>query len=68
MTLPSLTLAKISQRAKAINGAGADTDPDPDALSPFERLFSRTVFWAYCVLTPPMMIASVIVGLLLIGA
>jgi hypothetical protein len=29
----------------------------------FERLISRTIFWAYCVVTPPMTIVYVIIGL-----
>ncbi|KAH0826786.1 hypothetical protein J3R83DRAFT_5202 [Lanmaoa asiatica] len=61
---PALTLAQISQQAKKASGA----DTNAEAFSPFERLLSRTVFWAYCVLTPPVTIASVMVGLLLIGA
>ncbi|KAI9569756.1 membrane transport protein-domain-containing protein [Boletus coccyginus] len=63
---PALTLAQISQHVKPTAAAGAATNPD--ILSPFERLLSRTVFWAYLVLTPPITIASVMVGLLLIGA
>ncbi|KAI6029842.1 membrane transport protein-domain-containing protein [Pisolithus microcarpus] len=39
------------------------TASSPDANSPFERLLSRTVFWAYCVLTPPVTIACVLVGM-----
>ncbi|KAI6038023.1 membrane transport protein-domain-containing protein [Pisolithus marmoratus] len=34
-----------------------------NANSPFERLFSRTVFWAYCVLTPPVTIVCVLLGI-----
>ncbi|KAI6040828.1 membrane transport protein-domain-containing protein [Pisolithus marmoratus] len=34
-----------------------------NANSPFERLFSRTVFWAYCVLTPPVTIVCVLLGM-----
>jgi hypothetical protein len=60
---------QISQRAKAAKTAsGTKTAADTDAFSPFERLLSRTVFWAYLVLTPPITIASVMVGLLLIEA
>jgi len=47
---PALTLAQITQAASG------------DA---FERLISRTIFWAYCVVTPPATIAYVVVGLLL---
>ncbi|KAH8832923.1 auxin efflux carrier [Flagelloscypha sp. PMI_526] len=47
---PALTLAQITQAA---NG---------DA---FERLVSKTIFWAYCVVTPPTMVAWVVVGLFL---
>ena len=59
---PNSFFPQISQRANA------STSADADSFSPFERLLSRTVFWAYCVLTPPMTIVSVMVGLLLIGA
>ncbi|KAJ7284539.1 membrane transport protein-domain-containing protein [Mycena rebaudengoi] len=31
----------------------------------FERLISRTIFWAYCVVTPPATIAYVVIGLVL---
>lgn len=31
----------------------------------FERLISRTIFWSYCVITPPSTILIVVVGLLL---
>ncbi|KAF9225657.1 auxin efflux carrier [Gyrodon lividus] len=58
---PALTLAQISQRAHA------STHPNTETLSPFERLLSRTVFWAYCVLTPPITVGSVMVGLVLVG-
>ncbi|KAI0090355.1 membrane transport protein-domain-containing protein [Irpex rosettiformis] len=47
---PALTLAQITQAASG------------DA---FERLISRTVFWSYCVFTPPSTILVVVVGLLL---
>ncbi|KAG8217010.1 membrane transport protein-domain-containing protein [Butyriboletus roseoflavus] len=53
---PALTLAQISQRAKVGTRARQGSDTDADAFSPFERLLSRTVFWAYCVLTPPVTI------------
>ncbi|KAJ6519207.1 membrane transport protein-domain-containing protein [Mycena sanguinolenta] len=45
---PALTLAQITQAASG------------DA---FERLISRTIFWAYCVVTPPMTIIYVIIGM-----
>ena len=32
----------------------------------FERLISRTIFWAYCVVTPVSAIISVVIGLLLV--
>ncbi|KAG6328682.1 hypothetical protein ID866_10407 [Astraeus odoratus] len=35
--------------------------------SPFERLLSRTVFWSYCVLTPPVTIVCVLVGMVIIA-
>ncbi|KAF6750789.1 endoplasmic reticulum protein [Ephemerocybe angulata] len=47
---PALTLAQITQ---AVSG---------DA---FERLISRTIFWSYCILTPPITIIYVVLGLLL---
>lgn len=31
----------------------------------FERLISRTIFWSYCVVTPPSVIVIVVIGLLL---
>ncbi|KAH9916976.1 membrane transport protein-domain-containing protein [Epithele typhae] len=47
---PALTLAQITQAASG------------DA---FERLISRTIFWSYCVVTPPSTIAFVVIGLVL---
>ncbi|KLO05663.1 hypothetical protein SCHPADRAFT_910888 [Schizopora paradoxa] len=47
---PALTLAQITQAASG------------DA---FERLISRTIFWAYCVVTPPATIVYVMIGLLM---
>lgn len=47
---PALTLAQMTQAACG------------DA---FERLISRTIFWSYCVVTPPAAVASVVIGLLL---
>ena len=47
---PALTLAQITQAASG------------DA---FERLISRTIFWAYCVVTPPSTIIFVVIGLVL---
>lgn len=47
---PALTLAQITQAAS--NDA-------------FERLISRTVFWSYCVVTPPSTILVVVLGLLI---
>ncbi|KAE9404641.1 hypothetical protein BT96DRAFT_955571 [Gymnopus androsaceus JB14] len=49
---PALTLAQITQAASG------------DA---FERLISRTIFWSYCIVTPPFMIIYVVVGLILVG-
>ncbi|PPQ71103.1 hypothetical protein CVT25_004975 [Psilocybe cyanescens] len=46
---PALTLAQITS-AGASGGA-------------FERLISRTIFWSYCVLTPVVMLGSVLGGL-----
>jgi len=45
---PALTLAQITQSASG------------DA---FERLISRTIFWSYCVVTPPATIVFVLIGL-----
>ncbi|CAA7265021.1 unnamed protein product [Cyclocybe aegerita] len=45
---PALTLAQITA---AVSG---------DA---FERLISRTIFWSYCIITPPVTIGSVLLGL-----
>lgn len=47
---PALTLAQITQAASG------------DA---FERLISRTIFWSYCIVTPPATIAFVVIGLVL---
>ncbi|KAH8087206.1 membrane transport protein-domain-containing protein [Cristinia sonorae] len=47
---PALTLAQITQAASG------------DA---FERLISRTIFWSYCVVTPPSTIIFVVIGLVL---
>ncbi|KAK0203494.1 membrane transport protein-domain-containing protein [Desarmillaria ectypa] len=47
---PALTLAQITQAASG------------DA---FERLISRTIFWAYCVVTPPATVFYVVIGLIL---
>ncbi|KAG2023908.1 endoplasmic reticulum protein [Coprinopsis cinerea AmutBmut pab1-1] len=47
---PALTLAQITQ---AVSG---------DA---FERLISRTIFWSYCICTPPVTIIYVVLGLFL---
>ncbi|KAK2461148.1 hypothetical protein APHAL10511_006675 [Amanita phalloides] len=46
----ALTLAQITQVASG------------DA---FERLISRTIFWSYCIVTPPMTIVYVVIGLIL---
>jgi len=45
---PALTLAQITQAASG------------DA---FERLISKTIFWSYCILTPPLTILYVVIGL-----
>ncbi|KXN84051.1 hypothetical protein AN958_00501, partial [Leucoagaricus sp. SymC.cos] len=47
---PALTLAQITQTASG------------DA---FERLISRTIFWSYCIVTPPTTIIFVLIGLVL---
>jgi len=49
---PALTLAQITQQA-----ASGDA---------FERLISRTIFWSYCIITPPATIINVVLGLLLV--
>ncbi|KAH9478161.1 putative transporter [Psilocybe cubensis] len=46
---PALTLAQITSA-----GAGGGS---------FERLISRTIFWSYCVMTPVVMLGSVLGGL-----
>ena len=48
---PALTLAQITA---VVSG---------DA---FERLISRTIFWSYCVMTPPVTIGCVLLGLWLV--
>ncbi|KAI0261633.1 membrane transport protein-domain-containing protein [Gloeopeniophorella convolvens] len=47
---PALTLSQITQ---AVSG---------DA---FERLISRTIFWSYCVVTPPAMVGYALVAMLI---
>ncbi|KZO94250.1 hypothetical protein CALVIDRAFT_501851 [Calocera viscosa TUFC12733] len=47
---PALTLAQITQAASG------------DA---FERLISKTIFWSYCVFTPPLTILYVMLGMLM---
>ncbi|KAL0574161.1 hypothetical protein V5O48_007789 [Marasmius crinis-equi] len=47
---PALTLAQMTQAASG------------DA---FERLISRTIFWSYCIVTPPTTILYVVIGLML---
>ncbi|KAF8651408.1 hypothetical protein AX16_004801 [Volvariella volvacea WC 439] len=49
---PALTLAQLTQKA-----ASGDA---------FERLISRTVFWSYCIVTPPSTILFVFVGMLIV--
>jgi hypothetical protein len=48
---PALTLAQITQAA-----ASGDA---------FERLISRTIFWSYCIVTPPCTILYVVIGMIL---
>lgn len=48
---PALTLAQIT------NATSGDA---------FECLISRTIFWSYCVVTPPSTVISTILGLLLV--
>ncbi|KAI0295625.1 membrane transport protein-domain-containing protein [Multifurca ochricompacta] len=47
---PALTLAQITQ-------ATSDS---------FERLISRTIFWSYCLVAPPAMVAYALIALLII--
>lgn len=47
---PALTLAQITQAA---------------SNDSFERLISRTIFWSYCIITPPSTILVVVLGLLI---
>ncbi|KAG8903783.1 hypothetical protein FRB99_002774 [Tulasnella sp. 403] len=47
---PALTLAQITQAASG------------DA---FERLISKTIFWSYCIFTPPLTIFYIVIGLLM---
>jgi predicted permease len=47
---PAVTLAQITQAASGDS---------------FERLISRTIFWSYCVFTPPTVILFVLLGLVL---
>ncbi|KAH7887147.1 membrane transport protein-domain-containing protein [Phlebopus sp. FC_14] len=66
---PALTLAQISQKASAPE-SHPRTPRDEDTAaqeSPFERLLSRTVFWAYCLVTPPVTIACVVGGMVLVN-
>lgn len=49
---PALTLAQITQ-------AAASSDA-------FERLLSRTIFWSYCIVTPPATILYVVIGMMLV--
>ncbi|KAI5989585.1 membrane transport protein-domain-containing protein [Pisolithus albus] len=62
---PSTSAAPSDERPTAVPAQApvSPTASSPDANSPFERLLSRTVFWAYCVLTPPVTIACVLVGM-----
>jgi hypothetical protein len=48
---PALTLAQITQAA-----ASGDA---------FERLISKTIFWSYCIVTPPATIIYVVIGMIL---
>jgi len=45
---PALTLAQMTQAASGDS---------------FERLISRTIFWAYCALTPPLTLFYVVIGI-----
>jgi len=48
---PALTLAQITQAAASGEA--------------FERLISRTIFWSYCIVTPPATIFYVVIGMIL---
>ncbi|KAL4072437.1 membrane transport protein-domain-containing protein [Scleroderma yunnanense] len=77
---PALTLAQITQKAASKSKSPTGASPIPpkrrDSIkslsdsvnSPFERLLSRTVFWSYCVLTPPVTILCVLVGMVIIAS
>ncbi|KAF7797349.1 hypothetical protein EIP86_008544 [Pleurotus ostreatoroseus] len=58
---PALTLAQVStllSRPEFTITQAASGDA-------FERLISRTIFWSYCIVTPPSTIIFVVVGLIL---
>lgn len=67
---PALTLAQV--RVELIAGALSciltcfiqitQAAASGDA---FERLISRTIFWSYCIITPPATIIYVVIGMLL---
>ena len=63
---PALTLAQVRQsparyyRSLEFSWIQITQAASGDA---FERLISKTIFWSYCVLTPPLTILYVVIGL-----
>ena len=51
---PSLSTIILTLLAKITQAASGDA---------FERLISKTIFWSYCALTPPLTILYVVIGL-----
>ncbi|KAH9973772.1 membrane transport protein-domain-containing protein [Lactifluus volemus] len=47
---PALTLAQITQAVSSVK---------------FERLVSRTIFWSYCLVTPPAMVGYALIAMLI---
>ncbi|EIW78308.1 hypothetical protein CONPUDRAFT_83769 [Coniophora puteana RWD-64-598 SS2] len=52
---PAVTLAQLTQAASST------------AADVFERLVSRTIFWSYCIMTPPSTVIVVLIGLAIAG-
>jgi hypothetical protein len=64
---PALTLAQVHLVSSCSSRYPLNLLQITQAASgdAFERLISRTIFWAYCVVTPPATIAYVVIGLVL---
>ena len=66
---PALTLAQVRLRL-AMSVPGHDAECMRTQITQaasgdaFERLISRTIFWAYSVITPPSTIVFVVIGLI----